>query len=70
MNIHDEGVALRAYLKAAGRWEALEWDRVYAWMDAVVAHHAVVADAAPAVEHVVLETLAAETPAEPPSIVI
>ena len=66
--LHDEGVALRAYLQAAGRWEQLEWERVYAWMDAVVAHHApavvVVASPAPIAvdapapepEHIVLET--------------
>ena len=65
--LHDEGVALKAYLQSAGRWEQLEWERVYEWLAAVIAHHApaavvVVASTAPIavdapVEHVVLETV-------------
>jgi hypothetical protein len=52
--LHSEGVALKAYLQAAGRWEQLEWERVYAWIDAVVEHHK--AAVAPEPEHIVLET--------------
>ena len=56
--LHDEGVALKQYLQAAGRWEALEWERVYAWMERVIEHH----KPAPPAEHIVLET-----PAAPPT---
>jgi hypothetical protein len=57
--LHSEGVALKAYLQAAGRWEQLEWERVYAWMEAVIEHHkpvVVVASPVPEPEHIVLET--------------
>jgi hypothetical protein len=47
-------VALKAYLQAAGRWEQLEWERVYAWIDAVVKHHK--AAVAPEPERIVSET--------------
>lgn len=69
MNIHDEGVKLKAYLIALGRWEAVEWERVHEWIDVVLLHHAPVAttwQVAPAapVEPVVVTPVSDPTPVD------